>query len=138
MEPVTITRTVDLDTSLDELWALIADPEQLGSWLGDSVEIDLRPGGTGMVVDGDHQRQLRVDRIQTNHGLAFTWWEADDTSTQSHVVFEIGSGPYGGSRLTITETLVAKSAAEVEAARIGWEVRVLSLWACAVAAALVQ
>ena len=139
MEPVTIQREIDLDVSTRELWHLVADPEQLASWLGDAAEIDLRPGGRGRVDDGGIQREVLIERVEPNHGLAFTWWEHDDPSAASRVVFEIQPAPDGGSRLSITETLSASivaSSAEAETARLNWEVRVLSLWACTVAAAL--
>jgi uncharacterized protein YndB with AHSA1/START domain len=138
VEPVTITRRLDLDTSAEALWDLIADSDHLAVWLGDSVQIDVRPGGSGTVADADRVRHVLVERVEQHRGLAFTWWDAGDRTTQSRVTFEIESSPDGRSRLTINETFVARSAADIEAARLGWEVRVLSLWACTVAAALVQ
>jgi uncharacterized protein YndB with AHSA1/START domain len=138
VEPVTITRRLDLDTSVEALWDLIADADHLAAWLGDSVQIDVRPGGSGTVTDADRVRHVLVERVEQHRSLAFTWWDAGDRTSQSRVTFEIESSSDGHSRLTINETFVARSAADVEAARLGWEVRVLSLWACTVAAALVQ
>ena len=91
-------------------------------------------------------RHVRVDRVEPAHELAFTWWRTDDphvASQASQVVFRLTTVP-GGSHLHITETLLGPvppagmtATAFACAARTAWEVRVLSLWACSVAAALV-
>ncbi len=161
MEPVVLTRDVLLDMPVDDLWRLVADPDGLGLWLGDSVDLDVRPGGVGLVRDGAGGdgndsgdgdgdgivvRHVRVDRVEPAHEFAFTWWRTDDPDTASQasqVVFRLAAVP-GGSRLRITETLLGPippagltAAAFACAKRTAWEVRVLSLWACSVAAALV-
>ena len=138
MDPTTITRQVDLDTPADELWDMVSDPDQMATWLGDSVDVDLRPGGTGTVVDDGIVRHVQIEEVSQPRRLAFTWWESDDRSTESRVVFAIGTTIDGRSRLTITETLRGRSpgmVARASAASMRWEVRVLSLWACTVAVA---
>ena len=138
MDPTTITRQVDLDTPADELWDMVSDPDHLAAWLGDSVDVDVRPGGTGTVVDDDIVRHVQIEEVSQPGRLSFTWWESDDRSTESRVVFAIGTTVDGRSRLTITETLPGQSTgmvARASAARLRWEVRVLSLWACTVAVA---
>ena len=138
MDPTTITRQVDLDTPADELWEMVSDPDHLAAWLGDSVDVDVRPGGTGTVVDDDIVRHVQIEEVSQPRRLSFTWWESGDRSTESRVVFAIGTTVDGRSRLTITETLSGQSpgmVARASAARMRWEVRVLSLWACTVAVA---
>jgi uncharacterized protein YndB with AHSA1/START domain len=138
MDPTTITRQVDLDTPADELWDMVSDPDQMATWLGDSVDVDLRPGGTGTVVDDGIVRHVQVEEVSESRRLAFTWWESDDRSTESRVVFAVGTTADGRSRLTITETLSDQSpriVARASASKLRWEVRVLSLWACTVAVA---
>jgi uncharacterized protein YndB with AHSA1/START domain len=173
MEPVVLTRDVLLDMPVDDLWRLVAEPDGLRLWLGDSVELDVRPGGVGTVRDRGHVddeshadgdgnaagegegdgdgdgivlRHVRVDRVEPAHELAFTWWRTDDPDTASQasqVVFQLTAVP-GGSHLLITETLLGPvpptgitATAFACTAGTAWEVRVLSLWACSVAAALV-
>jgi uncharacterized protein YndB with AHSA1/START domain len=141
MEPTTITREIDLDTSVDVLWQAVSDPEQMSAWLGDSVDVDVRPGGTGTVVDDGIVRQVVVDEVSGPRHLAFRWWEQGDESTASRVVFSVGTNADGGSRLTITETLPDQSSRIVARALAGtrrWEVRAMSLWACTMAIALVR
>jgi len=138
MDPTTITRHVDLDIPADELWHLVSAPDQMATWLGDSVELDLRPGGTGTVVDDGVVRHVQIEEVSETRRLSFTWWESDDRSTESRVVFAIGTTADGRSRLTITETLRDQSPglfACASAGKLRWEVRVLSLWACTVAVA---
>jgi len=138
MDPTTITRQVDLDAPADELWDLVSDPDQMATWLGDSVDVDLRPGGTGTVVDDGIVRHVQIEEVSESRRLSFTWWESGDRSTESRVVFAIGTSDDGRSRLTITETLPEQSprlSARASAGRMRWEVRVLSLWACTVAVA---
>jgi uncharacterized protein YndB with AHSA1/START domain len=158
MEPLVLTRDVLLDMPIDDLWQLVADPDGLRLWLGDSVDLDVRPGGGGTVRDdgragGDSStddgtvvRHVRVDRVEPAHELAFTWWHTDDphgAAQTSQVVFQLTAVP-GGSHLHITETLLGPvpparmtATAFAGAARTAWEVRVVSLWACAVSVALV-
>ena len=63
MEPVVLTRDVLLDMPVDDLWRLVADPDGLRLWLGDSVELDVRPGGVGMVRDdGRAEADRTADR----------------------------------------------------------------------------
>ena len=141
MDPTTITRQVDLDTPADELWDMVADPDQMATWLGDSVDVDLRPGGTGTIVDDGIVRHVQIEEVSQPRRLSFTWWESDDRSTESRVVFAIGTTADGRSRLTITETLHGHSprlSARASAATMRWEVRALALWAGTVAAVLVR
>ncbi len=142
MQPVTITRRVDFAFSPDELWQLVSTPDSLSAWLGDSVELDLRPAGSGVVIDGGVIRDVRVTEVSNGRRLGFVWCDRDDPSTPSHVTFDVESDRDGGSHLVITETLTASGgaadAADIAGAQAAWEVRVLSLWACTVVAALVQ
>src|SRR5258706_9095051 len=104
MEDVTITRRVDLDVSLDELWRLVSEPGELAGWFADSVELDLRPGGAGRIIDGGVHRDVRVDRVDPGHRIEFMWHDLDEPATASRVVIEIGPAADGRSRLDITET----------------------------------
>lgn len=132
-----ITRQVDLDLDAAQLWEAISDPEQLAAWLGDDVDVAMQPGEVGTITDDGIVRAVRVDEVIADRHVSFTWWDPTEPANRSQVVFEITATP-SGSRLTIIETLPAPSVASASAqAQARWEVRVLSLWACTVAAALV-
>src|SRR4051812_36326849 len=128
-----LTRRVDLDASAEELWELISEPDRLSEWLGESVDLDVRPGGTGAVTDDGVLKFVHVDRVEPGRALSFSWWEPDQPQQTAQVLFQISSRPGGGSRLDITETLCAAE----PASRLRWEARVCLLWACTVVAALV-
>ena len=140
-EPLTITRRVDLDINADRLWDALTDSSQLATWLGDAVELDVRQGGTGTVVDDGIVREVRVDRVLQGRELTFTWWEADRPDVASTVTFAVEQLPEGASRLAIVETFdpdarggrVAQARAAA-GARERWSIRVLCLWAGTVAA----
>jgi len=139
MKPLTITRRVDLDIDAEQLWAALSDPRQLAAWLGDEVDLDVRDGAIGTVIDDGVVLRVRVDRVDEGRGLAFTWWEHDQPQWASTVRFDVEERPEGGSRLAIVETFdpdahgteIAKASA-VAAQR--WGVRVMCLWACTVTA----
>ena len=41
-----IEREVTIEAPVERVWALITEPEHVGTWFGDAgAEIDLRPGG---------------------------------------------------------------------------------------------
>ncbi|MEZ5262686.1 MAG: SRPBCC domain-containing protein [Acidimicrobiales bacterium] len=63
----------------DELWDAIADADQLGAWLGDELEVDLRPGGQGRLVDDGEVRRLVVEEVTPGERLSFTWWPETPT-----------------------------------------------------------
>jgi uncharacterized protein YndB with AHSA1/START domain len=143
MDPTTITRQIDLDTPADVLWDLVSDPDEMANWLGDRVDVDVRNGGEGTVVDDGIVRHVVIEEVLEARELSFTWWEPEDRSRASRVVFTVD--PHGsGSRLTISETLHHQSprlsarASAVFTASARWEVRALALWACTVAAVSVR
>ena len=129
----TVTRRVELDVSPEALWNAITDGDTLAAWLGDAVDVDLRPGGTGVVIDELVTRHLTVDTVEPGRGWSFDWSVDDEAA--SHVSFSIESTDDGGSRLTITETLSASASAD---RGFRWDLCALLLWACTMATALVR
>ena len=133
----TITRDLDLDLELDEAWDAITERDALEAWLGERVEIDLRPGGTGVVLDDGIERNLVVEHVDDGRGWSFRWQSPD--APASTVTFTIAPRDTGGSRLTITETLSASSSATARAdATLVWETRVACLWMFTMAFARVR
>jgi uncharacterized protein YndB with AHSA1/START domain len=120
-----ITRQVDLDLDPHAAWQAITDREALEAWLGELVDIDIRPGGTGVVVDDDVARTVTVDEVDLGRRWSFHW-RSPDNSAPSLVTFEIAPRDDGGSTLTITETLTVRARADNP---LAWEARVACLWA---------
>jgi uncharacterized protein YndB with AHSA1/START domain len=121
-----VRRTLDLDCSPAVLWDLISEAVPLSTWLGREVVIDLRPGGSGRLVeDDDGVRELLVREVVPEERLVFSWWPSGDDQAASDVVFSLE--PAGeGSRLVVTETCGAATS---------WDIRLVSLWlsVCALA-----
>jgi uncharacterized protein YndB with AHSA1/START domain len=72
--PDRIERTVRIDRPLDRVWEAITTAEGLGTWFGNSAEIDLRVGGTAKLTwtSGD-AAQLRIERIEPKTIFGYTW-----------------------------------------------------------------
>jgi len=136
-----ISRNVELDISVDQLWQLVSDPDGLTEWLGEAVDIDVQPGGAGTITDDGVLKFVHVDRVDAGRRLSFSWWEPDQPQHTAHVVFEVAPAEGGRSRLSITETLRATAVTSAGASRLDrqlhWEARVCALWACTVVAALI-
>jgi uncharacterized protein YndB with AHSA1/START domain len=139
----TVTRHVALDISPDALWGAITDRDTLEAWLGETVDVDLRPGGTGVIVDEGIVRDVVVRSVDEGRGWSFEWrvdhaGEEADASLASVVSFEITTDDRGASVLTITETLSAATHARAGAGGFRWDLCALLLWACTVAVAMVR
>jgi uncharacterized protein YndB with AHSA1/START domain len=125
MERLAVRRTLDLACSADALWRMVSHPEELASWLGSEVELDLHVGGGGRIVDDDGTaRRLAVHEVVEGERLAFAWWPEEDEAAASEVVFVIERTDQG-SRLLITETAAGVAQAT---ATTSWDVRIISLW----------
>ena len=132
----TITRHVELDISPDALWSAITERDTLEAWLGERVDVDLRPGGTGVIVDDGVTREVIVHSVEEGRGWSFEW--RVDEAPASVVSFEISRNDEGASVLTITETLTAGAETRAEAGSFRWDLCALLLWACTVAVAFVR
>jgi uncharacterized protein YndB with AHSA1/START domain len=129
-DAVTVTRQVELDTTTDELWSLIADGDRWAEWLVDAGTVDVKPGAGGVVIEDGERRDVRVHTVEHGRRITFEWWTEDE---RSEVAFEVvPDGERTGLR--ITETF----ACAVTAARAStaWDVRLLVL--CLGSAALAR
>ena len=93
---------VDLEVSLDVAWETISDPRELAQWLGSSVDLDLRPGGRGRIVDDDGTvRDVIVTDVRQGEQVAWHWWSDDgELSSVELRIDELD----GHTRLRIVET----------------------------------
>ena len=79
-------RQIELEASPEEVWQLVCEPE---SWLADAGSVDLRPGGTGRLVDEGVARRVEVETVDEGARVVFRWWDEDH-------------GEDGASRVEIT------------------------------------
>ncbi|MDQ2825768.1 MAG: SRPBCC domain-containing protein [Actinomycetota bacterium] len=135
-----ITRSVELDASTADVWRALTEPALLGEWLDSVVELDVRPGGDGVLVDPDGAvRRARVEEVDPARRLALRWWPEDGSGPESTVELDLETTPEG-TRVVVTETLVPPAAgsaststsASASASRAAgrWPVRLLLLGCC--------
>lgn len=122
-----VTRDVVLDLSVEEVWQLLTDPDELAAWFAAPLALDLRPGGVAAFADGGTVRRAVVDEVVEGRRLAFTWDDGD--GTLSHVTFDLHADEdSGGVRVAVTETR-ASTAGGIRRLPVGalWDDRLLGL-----------
>lgn len=69
-----VRREAVLDAPRDEVWARIASPEGLESWLADEVALDeVAPGASGTVVEDGVERRVTIDEVEPGRRVALSW-----------------------------------------------------------------
>lgn len=130
-----VERRTDLDMGVDQLWSLISTPDGWKSWLVDDADLVILPAATGTAVSDGRRRSVQIDSIEVGRAVVFSWWDRDDpSSSSSSVQLDLIALPGGRSQLHVTERFAGTTAsAKVSsAARVSWEVRIISLWLMAV------
>jgi uncharacterized protein YndB with AHSA1/START domain len=106
-----IDREISIAAPVDRVWAVLTEPEHVGSWFGQGspAEVDLRPGGTMVLDHGEYGIfRTRIEKVDPPHYLAYRWASAYPgeaaTDTNSTLV-EFTLTPDGeGTRLTLSES----------------------------------
>ena len=119
-----VERVVTLPFTRAEVWAALTEPEQLSSWLGLAIDIELRPGGRVVVTGAAGERRLGlVENVEEPTRLAFRWWpDPRDTATagvvdpgRTRVEFELDEVG-DGTRLRVAESQAGGPRASAERA----------------------
>jgi len=97
-------------------------PEQLSTWLGSRVELDLRPGGTLRLESGDGTRFGVVEAVTPFEHLAFRWRQLipgrDGPLLGPGTRVEFVLRPEGtGTRLRVEEVALLSGAASAREAK---------------------
>jgi uncharacterized protein YndB with AHSA1/START domain len=112
MEP--IARQIVIDAPPEVVWRTITEPEQISRWFADRVEIDLRPGGAGVLTFDDGcsgstmAAALVVDTVEPPRRFAFRWChpEGETPGPSNSMLVEftlVAEGPER-TRLSVVET----------------------------------
>ena len=121
MEPIVVTRTVQLPVPAAEVWRSIATAEGLAGWLGDEVAIDggadLERGATGRAVDGGVERRLAITDVVPDRRVELAWWRADRPDVVSLVAIELTDDD-GATQVTVTEQLLGGAVASIDDASV--------------------
>ena len=92
-----IEREIVFPASPAEVWEALTEPERLEEWFATEVELDARPGGTGVFRWGDgEERRAVVREAEPEERLVLDW---DD---DGEVVLELEEVD-GGTRLRVVE-----------------------------------
>jgi uncharacterized protein YndB with AHSA1/START domain len=121
--PDRIERTVRIDRPLDRVWTAITTAEGLGTWFGNSAEIDLRVGGAAKLMwDSGDTAELRIERLEPKTVFGYTWGImglGEQDPRRTYVEFTLA--PEGdGTSVTVVESGFAQlGSAEHEKAFAG-------------------
>ena len=81
-----------------EVWEALTEPERLEEWFAPEVELDARPGGSGVFRWGDGEEQrATVREAEPGERLVLDWDDGGE------VVLELEEVP-DGTRLRVVET----------------------------------
>jgi uncharacterized protein YndB with AHSA1/START domain len=95
---VEVVREVVFPAPPEEVWEALTEPERLEEWFANEVELDPRPGGTGVFRWGDgEERRVTVREVEPVERLVLDWDDAGE------VVFTLEEVPEG-TRLEVRET----------------------------------
>ena len=93
-----IEREIVVPESPAEVWEALTEPERLEEWFATEVELDARPGGSGVFRWGDGEEQrATVREVEPEERLVLDWDDGGE------VVLELEKVP-DGTRLRIVET----------------------------------
>src|ERR1700674_6075278 len=93
-----IEREVVIDAPVDVVWRTITEPEQIRQWFADRVELELEPGGRGLMGFEDRALPLVVEGVEPPTRFSFRW---------NHPA---GVEPAAGNSLLVEFTLVGEGA----------------------------
>src|SRR5262249_6324961 len=58
----------------ERVWQALTTAEGLGTWFGNTAEIDLRVGGQATLTwDGGHTARLTIERLEPPRVFGYTW-----------------------------------------------------------------
>jgi uncharacterized protein YndB with AHSA1/START domain len=110
-----VIRTVDLPATVDEVWTALTDDDERAAWFGGEGRIDVRPGGSGEIVEPDGSvHRVEVDTVDPGRRLGWRWSPVAG-GVVSDVEFVV-EPLVVGTRLTVTERRVAATVAQASAA----------------------
>jgi uncharacterized protein YndB with AHSA1/START domain len=105
--PDRIERTLQLAHPPQRVWQALTTAEGLGTWFGNSAEVDLRVGGlVKLKWDSGDAATLTIQRLEPPHVFAYSWGiyglpEGDPRRTYVEFTLE----PAGmGTTLTVVES----------------------------------
>jgi uncharacterized protein YndB with AHSA1/START domain len=112
----TVSRSILLGAPPQEVWEAIVDPEALGEWLADEVELEAHAGGEIVCryEDGE-ERRGEVELVEEAERLAFQWRREGGEPSRVELILDAVAG---GTEVTVVESGLRTSSPLLAAA--GW------------------
>lgn len=108
--PDQIARDILIEAPVDVVWRVVTEPEHIVRWFSDTAELDLRPGGDGVLTfeSQNHVAPLVVDTVEPPTTFAFRWsapeGEAPAPGNSTLVTFSLAAEGDGATRLSVVES----------------------------------
>ncbi|MGW3007633.1 SRPBCC family protein [Streptomyces sp. NPDC001219] len=106
-----IEREISIAAPVERVWAVLTEPEHVGSWFGqgEPTPVDLRPGGIMRLDHGEYgQFPTTVVTVDPPHRFSYRWASAfpGEVATEGNsTLVEFTLTPEGdGTRLRVVET----------------------------------
>jgi uncharacterized protein YndB with AHSA1/START domain len=112
MDNLQIEREILIEAPVEVVWRTITEPAQITLWFAERVELDVTPGGRGVLVfereGGDTIAPLVIDRMEPPSLFSFRWGHAESeepTPFNSCLVeFSLVPAGDGHTRLRVVES----------------------------------
>ncbi len=103
MEP-SVRREIVFPEPREDVWRALTETELLEEWFANEVELDLRPGGSGVFRWGDGSvREATVEEVDPERRLGFRWRDVEGEEPETLVELTLEDDPEG-TRLLVVET----------------------------------
>jgi uncharacterized protein YndB with AHSA1/START domain len=108
-----IEREILIEAPVDVVWEVVTQPEHISRWWSDEAEIEVRPGGAGVLtwnLRATNQRAtvpITVEALERPHRFAFRWLHPAGVAARAgnSVLVEFLLSPEGtGTRLRVAES----------------------------------
>jgi uncharacterized protein YndB with AHSA1/START domain len=146
MDAFGIEHEIFIDAPIDVVWRTLTEPDQIVQWFTDRAELDLRPGGAGVLTWEDKATTrpvtsaLVVETVEPPTRFSFRWNQpAGETPVDGNsMLVEFTLEAHGPERthLRVVETGLGTigwsdddTARYLEEHRNGWSVHIASLQA---------
>ena len=121
-----VRREVVFPVSSDEVWDALTDPGRLADWFANDVELELRPGGSGVFRwDDGSVRVAEVDAVEVGERFAFRWRDEDGDGAETRVELVL-TEVEGGTQVTVREQATADVQGSALAGEWSWGVQLLA------------
>ncbi|MFI1394755.1 SRPBCC family protein [Streptomyces sp. NPDC020681] len=106
-----IEREITIAAPVERVWAVLTEPEHVGSWFGQGkpTPVDLRPGGTMELDHGQYgQFPTTIVKVEPPHHFSYRWASAfpgEQAVEGNSTLVEFTLTPDGdGTHLRVVET----------------------------------